>query len=373
MDSTTERPSAVHYVTRLANIYHSVHLSAAISHLCLNPSYTMLLLHLLRAAVLLSMCSIAQSHFADPTVAAFPILPTASESHTVRLPAPSTTTCTFTYHTAPPTTDATIPKQRVDLPTVLSSLGRPGDVRGVCAVLNSNFWDYELCTESGVTQKKSGDQYTLGKQRDVKDTTIVYTGGDQCVSNDYNGPRETTVKIACDPTATTLRLIDISEPQTCRYAMTATTAAVCGDERFPVQTSGVTSEDRATEDWFMEVTSLYGDEEHTASSVGSSGTAHPVDVMCSVYSLEARATQSELNFQQWQLSINRGSASTRTSRPEEGEESGRQARSELVAVRHPGRRKMYSDEYEVEYAENVHTVKSAGDFTGQLAYVKLYA
>ena len=337
----------------------------------------MLVLRLLGVSLLLSLCVPAFSHFVDPTVAAFPIHPTASESHIVRLPAPSTTTCTFTYSTAPPTLESDIPKQRVELSDVLSALSKPGDVRGACSSMNGNGWEFELCTGSGVTQQRGGDRYVLGKQREVKDTTIVYTEGDKCVANEYTGMRDITVKVACDPTATFLRVIDITEPRVCRYEMTVAMAAVCGDERFPTQSAGGSNEDRATEDWFMEVTSLHGHDSHTASSVAGSEAAHPVDVMCSVYSLEARATHSELNFQQWEVRINKGSSSSSSSpvgdRDEESEESERQARSELVLVRRPGRRKAQSDEYEVEYGENEHTVKSGGASKGQLAFVKLYA
>ena len=334
------------------------------------------LLHLLRLALLFSFCWPVLSHFLDPTVAAFPILPTASESRTVRLPAPSTTTCTFTYRTAAPSVDVEIAKQRVAVADVLSILSQPGDVRGVCSTMNSNFWEYELCVVSGITQRKAGDQYSLGKQRVVKDITVLYTDGDLCATNDYKGPRETTVKFACDPTVTTLRIADITEPRTCRYELTAITSAVCGDERYPKHASDVNGEDRATEDWFMELTSLHGHDSHTASSVAGGKAAHPVDVMCSVYSLEARATQSELNFQHWQVTINKGTTlATRVvgDEEQEAEESVRQARSELVVVRHPGRRRMYDDEYEVEYGENVHTVKGVKKFNGQLAFVKLYA
>ena len=361
----------------------SPHCSTTASHssLSLKQYHTaMLALHLLRVIALLSLCSPALSHFVDPTVAAFPILPTASETHTVRLPAPSTTTCTFTYSTAPPTIDSDVPKQRVELADVVATLSKPGDERNPCSTINSNFWDYELCLGGGVTQHKAGDRYTLGRQRVVKETTIVFTEGDQCSASDYTGPRETTVKVACDPAATVLRVTDISEPRTCRYEMTLSTAAVCGDDRFPRQVAGVSNEDRAVEDWFMEVTSLHGHDSHSASSVAGSGSSasHPVDVMCSVYSLEARAKQSELNFQHWEVSINKGSGSSTAEAivgrsDEEAGESVRQARSELVVVRHPGRRKMYGQEFDVEYGQNSHTVKNSAAFTGQLAFIKLYA
>ena len=338
--------------------------------------------HLLRVVTVLSLCSAAFSHFTDPTVAAFPIFPTASESHSIRLPAPSTTTCTFTYRTAPPTVDSAVPQRQVKLADVVVTLSKADATRGACSSMSANMWEYELCIVGGVKQRKAGDVYSLGHTRLVQDTSIFYTDGDQCATNEYKGPRQTTVKLACDPTASTLRLIDVTEPQTCRYELTVSTDAVCGDERFPVQLAGVSSEDRSTEDWFMEVTSLHGHDSHTASSLASSsGSSHPVDVMCSVYSLEARARQSELHFHEWTLTIDKGSSSDSSELPslvgsredEEGEESERQARSELVVVRHPGRRRMYDDEYDVEFEESVHTVRNGEDFNGQLAFVKLYA
>ena len=336
---------------------------------------------LILVAILLCLLPPALSHFVDPTVAAFPILATASESHTVRLPAPSSTSCTFTYRTAPPDLDTNVAKQRVELADVVASLSEAGsDARGRCATLNSNFWEYELCLGAGTTQHKGGDRYVLGRERVLKETTLLYTGGDQCVSAEYTGLRETTVKVVCDPASTSLRLLDISEPKTCRYEMVASTAAVCGDERYPVQSAGVSNDDRAAEDWFMEITSLHGHDSHSASSLteGREDGAHPVDVMCSVYSLEARAVQSELHFQQWEVTISKGRGSEHSApivgdAAQEGEESGRQAVSELVLVRHPGRRRMYEDEYEVEYKEVTHTVRGGAAFSGQLAFVKLYA
>ena len=104
-----------------------------------------------------------------------------------------------------------------------------------------------------------------------------------------------------------------------------------------------------------------------------------VEAMCSVYSMEARAKRSELNFAQWELRIDREERDAELlvdagswGAEEEGH-GKRKAETPLVVVRHPGRRVMDEEAYEVELEKDHHVVRNTDRFNGQLAYVKLYA
>ena len=329
--------------------------------------------------LLLTLLSIilpsTSAHFVDPTVAAFPINPeSASESHTVRLPSPSPFTCTFTHTTVPPVPDTSERAKRFNMADWLSAMSGQGE----CVKTTSNYWEYEVCVLASVRQWKGMETYSLGKERVVKEMSLVFKGGDQCTTQAYKGPRETTVTFACDPTSTTPHLTSINEASTCHYEMALTTPAVCGDSRFPTLTPGALTADTATEDWFMEITPLHGHDAHTALAT-ISAPSHPVEAMCAVYSLEPRAKKSELRFTQWELRIDRWEEREGVEVDEEegGMEQGghavRQAEAPLVAVRHPGRRVMGEDEFEVEFTEDAHSVRNTRLFNGQLAYVKLYA
>ena len=333
-----------------------------------------MLLFFVLLALLSSLFLRSAAHFMDPTVAAFPIAPqTSGESHTVHLPSPSPLSCTFTHSTAAERVNASLQHARFNMAEWLSSMTD----RGECGVTTSNYWEYEVCALAGVRQFKQGESYSLGKERTVHEMNVVYSGGDQCVTQSFNGPRETTISLACDLTATALRLTSISEPSTCHYAITVSTAAVCGDSRFP-QASAGSAADSASEDWYLEIAALHAHDSHSALS-SAPPSAHGVEAMCVVYSLEPRARKSELNFAQWELRIDRADDSEDVEVEDGGwgaEESGhggRDVEAPLYVVRHPGRRIMADDEYEVELSEHSHVIRSSDGFNGQLAYAKLYA
>ena len=133
------------------------------------------------------------SHFVDPTVAAFPIRPVENAvSHTVHLPAPSSTTCTFTYSTEPQVVSTAKPVH-FDMAGWLSGM----EGRGDCARLTSNYWDYEVCLLTGVKQSKQSDTYGLGKRKVVKAESILYTDGDRCSTTDCQTRRETAACSRC--------------------------------------------------------------------------------------------------------------------------------------------------------------------------------
>jgi hypothetical protein len=135
----------------------------------------------------LTCCAIpSASHFVDPTVAAFPIRPVENAvSHTVRLPAPSSTTCTFTYSTEPQVVN-TVKSIRFDMAGWLSAM----EGRGECARMTSNYWDYEVCLLTGVKQSKQSDNYGLGKRKVVKAESVLYTDGDKCITTDCQTERK---------------------------------------------------------------------------------------------------------------------------------------------------------------------------------------
>ena len=209
------------------------------------------------------------AHFVDPTVAAFPISPESTdESHTVHLPSPSPYHCTFIHTTIPEVPDIPNTPARFNMADWLSQMTDRGD----CVTTTSNYWEYEVCPLAGVRQYKGLETYGLGKERVVKEMSLVFKQGDQCVTQGFSGPRETTVTLACDPTSTTPRLTSITEPSLCKYAMQMTTPAVCGDSRFPTLTPGSSgSADTASEDWFMEITSLQAHDGPAGEVEGGSG------------------------------------------------------------------------------------------------------
>jgi hypothetical protein len=130
--------------------------------------------------LLFSLLTRATSHFVDPSVSAFPIRPSEeSVTRAVRLPSPSTTTCTFSYTTQPATVDTT-KSVRFDMAAWLSSM----EGRGECASTTSNYWEYEVCMLSGVKQFKQSESYAMGRERTVKAETILFTNGDRCSTQD---------------------------------------------------------------------------------------------------------------------------------------------------------------------------------------------
>jgi hypothetical protein len=336
------------------------------------PFCSLLLLLLTSPFILLPI----SAHFVDPTVAAFPIGPSSSSvSHSVRLPSPSTLTCTFTHSTSPPTLDVSTKPSRFNMADWLSSMTD----RGECVTGSANYWSYEVCMLAGVRQSKGAESYGLGKERVVKEMNLVFRGGDECITPTFKGPRETTVNLACDPSSSSPHLSSINEPSTCHYDITVTTTAVCGDTRFPTVTAGVSSEDSQSEDFFMEMTHLHGHDSHSSLSLAPA-SSHGVEALCAVYSLEPRAKKSELNFVEWELRIDRHEREEVGVEVDHGgwgeEEEGhaaRRAEAPLYVARHPGRRVMGEDEVEVELNEDSHVIRSTEEFNGQLAYLKLYA
>ena len=210
----------------------------------------------------------SSAHFLDPTVAAFPIGPSSTaESHTVYLPSPSPYSCTFTHTTVPEVINLSSQPTRFNMVDYLSSMSGRGD----CVHSTSNYWDYEVCMLAGVRQSKAGETYGLGRERVVREMTLLFKGGDQCATQLYNGPRETTVAFACDPTSTSPHISSIAEPSTCHYEVTITTLAVCGDSRFSIVQAGTSSEDKAMEDWFLEITHLHGHDSGRREAAGGGG------------------------------------------------------------------------------------------------------
>ena len=100
-----------------------------------------------------------------------------------------------------------------------------------------------------------------------------------------------------------------------------------------------------------------------------------------VYSLEARAKRSELTFGRWELRVERWEEreGVEVDGVDGGEGEGeggyaaRKAEAPLVVVRHPGRRAVAEDDFEVEFTADTHAVRNTQHFNGQLAFVKLYA
>ena len=272
--------------------------------------------------LLFSFLSPIQAHFRDPTVAAFPISLRENSSATVRLPAPDTASCTFSYSTQPraieeisisPLTPSG-EKSQFSLDAWLSLMSG----KGLCGTTPHQYWDYTVCLLDTVKQHRSdGDSYLLGRNPKVQTfPTILFTDGDKCTTSTYTGPRQTVVSVACDPdgSPSTIRVGSIGEPSTCHYQLTVSTVLACADARYPVMThtdpaSNAGDNSDGTEDWFMEITSLNEAAQQTnsaSSSLTSSSTVHPVSVRCTVYSLEAKALHSGLNFEHFALTINTG-------------------------------------------------------------------
>lgn len=325
------------------------------------------------------------SHFLDPSVAAFPIRITEKGQQSVRL-ANRQATCTFSFQTAPMSQKIEHPSD-FDLQSFYQSIKQSD-----CVSMSAEWWDYDLCFKSKIIQRKNGDNFLLGKDPSIIDeagktvidsnnagVALKFVNGADCRSGDYNGPRETVVRFVCDPSiaATALpRLVSITEPQTCRYEMKVATSAVCGDSRFQSVSTGMTAEENAIEDWFLEINELHGDSDIGSHGVQQAQTnQHPVDVVCTVYSLEARAQQSHLNFNSFELRIDK---STEPSLAPSSAATRHIPHSEvvnapLVVARHPGRRVIQSSELNVQFDENSHSCANTEFFNGQLAFVKLYA
>ena len=125
----------------------------------------------------------------------------------------------------------------------------------------------------------------------------------------------------------------------------------------------------------MEVTSLHGHDSHSRG--GEAGDGHGVEVMCSVYSLEARAKRSDLNFVHWELRVDKGEGGGGDDSDVEGMQEGGHSAEEvevpLYVARHPGRRSMSDVEVELQLDDNGHSIQNTQQFNGQLAFVKLYA
>ena len=124
-----------------------------------------------------------------------------------------------------------------------SSADSPRDVRGrrygpdgalwalrdECASKTFQGYKYDVCffkhAKQGTTR--------LGDYESSANGTMTFTHGEHC----WNGPaRSLTVTFACGAST---KLLSVDEPQTCVYAATVSTPAVCGDGAPPSDCSGV--------------------------------------------------------------------------------------------------------------------------------------
>lgn len=213
-----------------------------------------------------------------------------------------------------------------------------------------------------------------------KETQLLFTGGHQCQTQQYSGPRQTEVSFSCDPTASSesLSISSVSEPSTCHYSITITTAQACGDERFPTHISAESAGEISTEDWFMELTELFADPSVIDSvSTLSPSAAHRVDSRCTVYSLEARARNSKLNFVSFQLVVEKAVQSSSIEDQQSSISAVGHSKSiaavPLYSARHPGRRVISEKELNLQFEKNRHEIRNSQQFNGQLAFLKLYA
>ncbi|GBG32714.1 Endoplasmic reticulum lectin 1 [Hondaea fermentalgiana] len=102
-------------------------------------------------------------------------------------------------------------------------------LNGICIRKTIEYWKYELCFESKVTQSHGRNAFLLGTYVGMDGVNQLYDEGTRCEALTGNVGRESRVEFVCDDA---LRLLSVVEVSTCSYMIYVSTPVVCGHPQF---------------------------------------------------------------------------------------------------------------------------------------------
>jgi len=123
---------------------------------------------------------------------------------------------------------------------------------GVCitGASKEGYWQFQVCVGREVVQFHDQERYVLGKYQDVPGiaaNTQSFADGAVCEQK----KRKATVSYACGAKNS---VIDVQEPETCEYFITAMHTSLCQSPIFPHASSdSPSSNQHIYEDWYMEL------------------------------------------------------------------------------------------------------------------------
>ncbi len=251
---------------------------------------------------------------------------------------------------------------------------------GICIRKSIDYWKYELCFDSKVTQSHGRDSFLLGTYAGMEGSRQLYSDGTLC---DAGGSafgkstdgrqggkfgRESRVEFVCD---TALRIVSVEEVATCSYKVYVTTPLVCGHPEFLQSTRTIPQFSKGgsrefsgppKHEWYLE------------AAVSSTG-----QVTCSAVALRP---DSSLRLQNFELSLYYSpSGNTRYDHESDDDDLAAglglqvELKPELDVVRSQGRRTLSrsSKDYTLSRSDENSRVslKSARAFGGQMTFASL--
>jgi len=229
-----------------------------------------------------------------------------------------------------------------DVQTVLAKLS------GICIRKMIDYWKYEVCFESRITQTHGRDSFLLGTYAGLDENLQLYDEGTHCEAMPGNTGRMSRIEFVCD---TALSLLSVEEVSTCSYKVYVSTPIVCGHPSFlqsvqsvPHAFSAKSNAGPPKSEWYLEIAELDGGE-----------------ITCSVHALDPEVV---LSFVEFELSLSTVSP-------------GIELTAQIDLVRKLGRRSLSRDQkhYDLETLEdnNRITLKDGRSFNGELVLAIIQA
>jgi len=135
-----------------------------------------------------------------------------------------------------------------------------GKISGLCIRKTYDYWKYEVCFDSRITQSHGRESYTIGTYSGMTKNQHLYKDGTLCEALGGKSGREARVEFVCDQA---LRLISVEEVSTCSYKIYVTTPVVCGHPDFlqsrssiPGANGGSGKSGPPKDEWFLELMQL---------------------------------------------------------------------------------------------------------------------
>jgi hypothetical protein len=167
---------------------------------------------------------------------------------------------------------------------------------GICIRKTLEYWKYELCFDSKLTQSHGRDSFVLGTYAGLEGARQLYDDGSLCDggaaatgrgarqagsraaggahARQVPEAREARVEFVCD---SSLRLVSVEEVETCSYKVYVTTPLVCGHPEFLQSARNIQSLSTGTgsaaaavppkDEWLLEI------HESTAGQVACAASA----------------------------------------------------------------------------------------------------
>mmetsp|Transcript_15498 Transcript_15498/g.25368 ORF Transcript_15498/g.25368 Transcript_15498/m.25368 type:complete len:322 (-) Transcript_15498:743-1708(-) len=227
-----------------------------------------------------------------------------------------------------------------------------GKLSGICIRKTIDYWKYQLCFDSKITQSHGRDSFELGRYSGMDGSFQLYDGGTRCPPanpEEEGKQRESRVEFFCE---STLRIASVEEVSVCSYKVYVSTPIVCGHPDFkqdprsiPGKQARLGKSGPPKDSWFLEIM------EDNAGKIS-----------CSASSLK---TTSDVQFSNFGLSLSVSSSSEV------------ELKTQQDIVRNFGRRTLSKSakQYEVqrEMDNKMIVLKNGREFSGHFVHAFLQA